>query len=360
MRVPRAIVVSLRKSGTHLIKVAISAVGYSVTGQIAESAAGPRQDHYLDQDTVHRIMRMVYLTDEIAEITSSTDQAVIAQAIQRGRDALMNSWRIRLGLPESTRLPDDDLVTQLTARMLTRGAARRFADTPPDLCWFLHQLDIAEVDHTFIREWMDSGEPRIILNYRDPRDTLLSMVNFLATRSAADLAGLPEHQLYGEIVKAIPTTELRLTFALRDPCFPGADSFARALWLRHHPRVCAVSFEDLVGPAGGGTVRAQTATIAKLIDFLGADQSPAKVGRRLFNPDSFTFHRGQIGAWREHFTPRTAARARIPRPWISGTRPDALQREGRWCRDYAANCGGLDTRKRPGISFIAWTPGRIH
>jgi hypothetical protein len=302
MRAPRAIVVSLRKSGTHLVKEAITALGYSVTGQVAESPTGPRDNHYLHRDTVHRIMRMVYLEEEITEITSGTDRAVIDQAIRRAQDALLNSWRIRLGLAESTGLSDDDLVTQLTARTLARGAARWFRDTPPDLCWFLHQLDIAQIDHTFLREWMETGEPGIIFNYRDPRDALLSMVNFLATRSSADLAGLPEHQLYGAIIKAIPTTEQRLTFALRDPCFPGGDSFARALWLLHHPRVCAVSFEDLVGPAGGGTTQAQTAAVAKLIDFLGADHDPADVGHRLFNTGSFTFHRGRVGAWCEHFT----------------------------------------------------------
>lgn len=302
MKAPRVIVVSLRKAGTHLIREAIAAFGYSITGQVAEAPGGPRSDSHLDPDVVHRSLRMVYPDEELAAITAETDRGVIDQAIRRAQDALTDSWRIRLGLPESAALNGDDIGMQLVARTLTRGAARRFADTPPNTCWFLHQLDLAHVDQAFLREWMETGEPRIVFTYRDPRDTLLSMINFLATRSSADLAGLPDHQLYGEIIKAIPTTGERFTFALSDPCFPGADSFARALWLLRHPRVCTISFEDLIGPAGGGTTEAQTAAVTKLAAFLEVDD-PAAVAGRLFNPDSFTFHRGQIGAWREHFTP---------------------------------------------------------
>jgi hypothetical protein len=303
MKAPRVIVVSLRKAGTHLIREAIAAFGYSITGQVAEAAGGPRSDGHLDQDVVHHILRMVYTDEELAAITAETDRKVIDQAIRRARDALTDSWRIRLGLPESAALKGDDIGTQLVARTLMRGAARRFADTPPNTSWFLHQLDLAQVDQAFLREWMETGEPRMVLTYRDPRDTLLSMINFLATRGPADLAGLPDHQLYGEIIKAIPTTGERLTFALSDPCFPGAESFARALWLLRHPRVCTLSFEDLVGPEGGGSTETQTAAVAKLAAFLDVDDDPAAVADRLFNPGSYTFHRGQIGAWREHFTP---------------------------------------------------------
>lgn len=307
MKAPRVIVVSLRKAGTHLIREAIAAFGYSITGQVAEAPGGRRSDGHLDQDVVHRVLRMVYLDEELAAITTETDRGAIDQAIRRAQDALTDSWRIRLGLPESAVPKGDDIDMQLVARTLTRGAARRFADTPPNTSWFLHQLDLAQVDQAFLREWMETGEPRIIFIYRDPRDTLLSMINFLATRGAADLAGLPDHQLYGEIIKAIPTTGERLTFALSDPCFPGGESFARALWLRRHPRVFTISFEDLVGPDGGGAAEAQTAAVAKLAAFLEVDDDPAAVAGRLFNPDSFTFHRGQIGAWREHFTPKHEA-----------------------------------------------------
>lgn len=302
MNAPRAIVVSLRKSGTHLVKEVITALGYSVTGQIARTAGGSPETHYLGKDAVRRVLDMVYLEDELAELFKATDRSAVEAAVRRAQEALMNSWRIRLGLSEAPEAAGDDLLTQLIARTLGRGASRRFRDTPEGLCWFLHQLDIDRVDGGFLREWMEAGEPKIIFNYRDPRDVLVSMVNFLTTRSDAELAGLPDHQLYGQILKAIPTTGQRLTFALLDPCFPGSDAFGKALWLLRHPLVCAVSFEELVGPEGGGTDQGQLAAVTKIVNFLDGDQDPAVIARRLFNPDSFTFHRGRIGAWREHFT----------------------------------------------------------
>jgi hypothetical protein len=76
------------------------------------------------------------------------------------------------------------------------------------------------------------------------------------------------------------------------------------LWLFNHPNVCKTSFEDLVGPRGGGSAQAQADAIGRVTGFLGiTGVDPAGVARRLFNPDAFSFFRGQTGAWREAFTP---------------------------------------------------------
>jgi hypothetical protein len=75
-------------------------------------------------------------------------------------------------------------------------------------------------------------------------------------------------------------------------------------WLLHHPLVHTTSFEDLVGPNGGGTAEAQLRAATGLIDFLGVSGShaPEDVVKSLFNRDAFTFFKGQIGGWRESFT----------------------------------------------------------
>jgi hypothetical protein len=75
------------------------------------------------------------------------------------------------------------------------------------------------------------------------------------------------------------------------------------LWLLHHPDVCKTTFEELAGPQGGGTADSQLRATARLLDFLGIkDHAPRDVTGKLFNRDAFSFHKGQIGGWREVFT----------------------------------------------------------
>src|ERR1700678_628851 len=76
-------------------------------------------------------------------------------------------------------------------------------------------------------------------------------------------------------------------------------------WLLNHPNVCKTSFEELVGPEGGGSAEAQAQAITRISDFLGvAGADPRDVAGRLFNPDAFSFYRGQIGGWGTPFTPK--------------------------------------------------------
>lgn len=48
-----------------------------------------------------------------------------------------------------------------------------------------------------------------------------------------------------------------MAYALSDDSFPGIDDHRRMRWLLHHPDVCAVSFEELIGADGGGSKEAQ-------------------------------------------------------------------------------------------------------
>jgi hypothetical protein len=66
--------------------------------------------------------------------------------------------------------------------------------------------------------------------------------------------------------------------------------------------VCKTSFEDLVGARGGGSDELQAKTLAQIFDFLGVGADPAEVSAQLFNPEVFSFYKGQIGGWRDAFT----------------------------------------------------------
>ncbi|WP_155057929.1 sulfotransferase family protein [Streptomyces blattellae] len=305
MRAEHVLVVSLRKSGTHLLKEVLAGLGYALNGAVSSAGAEPRP---LGRRTALRVLGAVYTPDEIAALKRSTDRPAVDRAISRAVTVLNRAWSVRLGMPRTAAVDSDPETDRLTARELSRQSGYRFSDTPGGVCWVTHDLDLARVDENFLLEWTGNDSPKIILNYRDPRDVLLSMVNFLVEKDAGRLGKFPAHVVYGDILKSVQDPRDRIGIALTDPGFPGGDSFERALWLLRHPRVCKVSFEALVGPEGGGSATARTGEIKKITDFLGLSDDMDSTGRealahRIFNRDSYTFRSGRTGAWREHFTP---------------------------------------------------------
>jgi hypothetical protein len=70
------------------------------------------------------------------------------------------------------------------------------------------------------------------------------------------------------------------------------------------PSVCAVKFEDLVGPAGGGSIECQHATIQRVARHLGTHLSSpiiTLIANELFG-NTATFRQGKIGSWKQYFT----------------------------------------------------------
>jgi len=304
MKADHVLVVSLRKAGTHLVKEVMSGLGYALNGAVSSSGAEPRP---IGRQAALRVLGAVYTPDEIAELKRSTDRSGIDQAISRAVTALNRAWSARLGMPPTAVVNSDPQTDWLTARELSRQSGYQFSDTPEGVCWFTHDLDLGRVDQRFLLEWSRSDTPKIILNYRDPRDVLLSMVHFLTERDSARLGEFPDHVVYGDILSSVQNPRDRIGIALTDPDFPGGSSFERALWLLRHPRVCKVTFESLVGPDGGSSAVAQLGEIKKITDFLGlsddvdtADRET--LARKVFNRKSHTFRSGRTGAWREHFT----------------------------------------------------------
>jgi hypothetical protein len=193
---------------------------------------------------------------------------------------------------------------QLADRVRARHPRLKFTDLPEGICWILHQLPLDRMNGDVVRDWIASGEPRIILNYRDPRDVIVSMIDFMSDEPHRSVGGFPEHLVYADILRSVSSAQDRLTIALENPDFPGSRSFEQALWLRRHPKVCTVSFEDLVGAEGGGSRQRQVDTVEKVVRFLDLDADPHVVADKIFNRDSFTFRSGRVARWREIFTPR--------------------------------------------------------
>lgn len=70
-------------------------------------------------------------------------------------------------------------------------------------------------------------------------------------------------------------------------------------WL-NFPNVISLSFEELIGAAGGGNDEDQLQLIWSIQLKLQAPGDPREIASRLFNPDSATFRSGQLGGYKKH------------------------------------------------------------
>jgi hypothetical protein len=298
MQADRAVVVSPRKSGTHLLQELMVCFGYHAYGESLPPAEGrvalsPRERMVLAERFLHPV--------ELANLDWRADRDRFIQATDLLWTQVADMWQVKLAATNvsNTELAFPNLRYQLS--MHPEAWRRPFSDTPTDVCWIFHSLDVWRLDQDFCREWQ-AGGPRLLLNYRDPRDTVLSMVNFLSGDSGHDFSRQPELAIFRPILRNIPDLADRITYVLRDPAIPVLSDFEAAISLFHHPQVCVVSFEELVGPQGGGTVAAQVAAVSRAAEHIQADADPDTVAGKLFNPKAYSFHRGQIGAWQDVFT----------------------------------------------------------
>jgi Sulfotransferase domain len=299
----RVVLVSLMKSGTHLIQELMVALGYGIYGT---SRIPPEIRPVFDADTRRDIARLVYDEPTYEEIVADEDSETFTRVTDEAWEALGWAWQVRLGMPLASRYGISVINHPLVEQAIRRTSSVPFARTPKNVCWMFTPLDLRSVDGRFLQEWTETGEPRIIFMYRDPRDVILSMVNFLSGKTAQGFGNFSENLAYSRILSTKPTLAEKLTYALSDPSFPCNGDHERSLWLLNHPDVCKVSFEELVGAAGGGSDEAQEAAVARVVEFLGIPDDPKSLTGKLFRRDAFTFFRGQIGSWREAFTPAQA------------------------------------------------------
>jgi hypothetical protein len=301
MTAPRIMMVSPQKTGTHLVLELAVALGYRVFGAIRST---PRNAPQFTDEQRREIARLVLAEDEHAELLKLDDPDEFRDRTDRAWSALAWSWQRRLGQPVVNRYGQDlhDSVDRTATNPLF--GRTRFAETPAGLCWIWHELDPSTVDGSFVAEWTDTGDPRMILNLRDPRDALLSLVNFIDGRTNQGIGNFYERRIYNKVLSTFDTLEQKIDYALRDRYFLAAQEFERALWLLHHPDVCVVRYEELAGPAAGGSRPAQLAAVSRVMRHVGVGGDPATYADVVYNPDSWSFHRGRIGEWRAHFTAR--------------------------------------------------------
>ncbi|HEY0838522.1 MAG TPA: hypothetical protein VGE72_31745 [Azospirillum sp.] len=149
-------------------------------------------------------------------------------------------------------------------------------------------------DHPFARN------PTLFI-YRNPLDILVSEANYYHEDGKTLFSGYLAHLSYEE----------RLLRLIDDPWLLGTlrDRIGKFLAWLDFGSVIPVSFEELVGPQGGGDRTVQLDLIWSLQLKLHVAGRPETFADRVFNQNSPTFRFGRIGAHRERLT--DAARERL-------------------------------------------------
>jgi len=133
-----------------------------------------------------------------------------------------------------------------------------------------------------------------IFIYRNPLDIVVSEANYYHkdgnTAFYGYLSGL--------------SFEKRLLKLIDDPWLLGSirDRVGNFIAWLDFPNVIPISFEELVGPKGGGSREAQIKLIWSLQLKLHIPGNPCDFGDSIFGGSSATFHKGQIGSYRDCFT----------------------------------------------------------
>lgn len=302
---PRVMVISMMKSGTHLMQELMLGLGYRIVGVPRPT---PNAVPDFDQEQIEALTALVLSKPDHEELLELRGTEEFADRAGEAWAALQWHWHRRLGQQVVNRYGRTRL--EFAEAVITNPhlSYSRFADTPPGLCWIFHELAMDRVDGSFLSEWVETGCPPLILNYRDPRDTLVSMINFLEGRTKEGYGNFFEADIFSTILAGKPTWEEKIDYALRDPSFLGRDQFEKAMWLLHHPNVLKVRYEDLVGPRGGGSADRQVDTVRRVLAHIGADRDAEAIAERVYNPHAWSFYKGRSGGWRDRFTQRNLDR----------------------------------------------------
>ncbi len=300
MKEERVVVISPQKSGTHLIQELMVHLGYSMSG---DSRITPDiQPRFTPEDKA--TLRQFALSDQEQEYYDRSSAHMHDALDWEAWLRVARSWQIRLGAPVQNRYGTDITQDMEAAYQSTKLMRMRFAETPANICWIYHQFDVKTVDGLFLREWGETRRPKIILNIRDPRDVMVSFVNYLCGHTGRGFGNFAVYQVMSRTLSKFDSFEDRLTYALEDINFPGHGDLRDLYWLFKHPYVCTVRFEELIGPKGGASHEQQVSAIQRILTHLNVSDDPEELAQKVYNPHAFTFHKGKSGSWRECFTPR--------------------------------------------------------
>ena len=130
--------------------------------------------------------------------------------------------------------------------------------------------------------------------YRHPMDIVISEANYYHKEG---------NTVFYSYLNSLSFEE-RLLKLIDDPLLLGSirDRIENFLAWLDFQNVIPVSFEELIGPNGGGNVNIQARLIWSIQLKLHVPGNPRQYGEQTFNKESPTFHKGQIGRYKKYFT----------------------------------------------------------
>ncbi|MFC1828894.1 hypothetical protein ACFL0O_04695 [Thermodesulfobacteriota bacterium] len=130
--------------------------------------------------------------------------------------------------------------------------------------------------------------------YRNPLDVVVSEANYYHKDGNTGFYGYLSNKSFQE----------RLLTLIDDPWMLGSirDRIGNYIPWLEFGNVIPVSFEELIGPKGGGDIETLTRLIWSIQLKLHIPGTPSQFGNRIFKEDSPTFHKGQIGSYLDGFT----------------------------------------------------------
>jgi len=134
----------------------------------------------------------------------------------------------------------------------------------------------------------------VIFIYRNPLDILVSEANYYHQDGETVFHGYLKNLSFEE----------RLLTLINDPWLLGSirDRIGNFIpWLKFQ-NIIPISFEELVGKKGGGLKEEQMMLIWSLQLKLHIPGDPEYFAEKVFDKDSPTFHKGQIGSFKKFFT----------------------------------------------------------
>ena len=136
--------------------------------------------------------------------------------------------------------------------------------------------------------------------YRNPLDIVVSEANWYQKDGMNPFAGYYRNMSF----------EQRLLKLIDDPWLLGSirDRVGEFIPWLYFDNVIPVAFEEIVGAAGGGGRLRQEKLIWSLQLKLHIDGCPKAFAEKVFDPNSPTFHAGQVGGYRTAFTPEAYQR----------------------------------------------------
>jgi len=150
----------------------------------------------------------------------------------------------------------------------------------------VYRADFGNRDHPFVYS------PALFM-YRNPLDIVASEANYYHKETKTAFFSYLSTLSYDE----------RLMRLIDDKWLLGSirDRMSEFVAWNYFQNVISLSFEELIGEKGGGDEAVQKALIWSLQLKLQVPGKPLDFAKQLFNPDSSTFFKGQIGGHRELF-----------------------------------------------------------